>query len=181
MMMENNVVKRKKSNQLGRGYRGVKETGDSSTRRLEKSVDVTRRLHLVEDGRREVGTGVVVSRPRVRDKRGVKKEIRRRRRLAALFLALSAAGLITYLLLGPITRAVESRGNLSRAEAQLQEERSRTQALEERKSRALTEDFVEEEARKMGYVKPGEIPIIVLDEPEAEQVPDTAAVPAPNP
>ena len=86
-----------------------------------------------------------------------------------MILALLAAGLITYLLLGPVTRTIESRRNLSRVQAELAEEKSRTEILEDRKSRSLTDEFVEQEARKMGYVKPGEIPIIVLDEKETEQ------------
>lgn len=88
---------------------------------------------------------------------------RRRRRILAVALSLLAVGLVVYILLGPVTRLVESRRNLSRAETQLAEERSRTAALEERKAWGMTDTFVELEARKMGFVKPGEIPIIVLD------------------
>ena len=95
-------------------------------------------------------------------------------------MALLAGGLVAYVLLGPVTRVIESRRNLSRAEAQLSEERSRTQLLEERRRRDLSEEYVEWEARKMGYVKPGEIPIIVLDEKEEEPEPETTRN-APNP
>jgi cell division protein FtsB len=77
-----------------------------------------------------------------------------------------AAGLVTYILLGPVTRLLESGNDLAEAESQLAEERARTQDLEERKAWDLTDRFVEWEARRMGYVKPGEIPIIVLDEEE---------------
>jgi cell division protein FtsB len=178
---EKSVFKRKKSRQVRKGYRGEKDGGVTSTHRLEGKVEHTRRLHVVEGGRLEAERVYEDSRPQARAKRGVSKEVRRRRRLTAAVLALLAAGLITYLLLGPVMRTIESRNNLSRVEANLAEERSRTQALEERKGRASTEEFVEEEARKMGYVKPGEIPIIVLDETEEEQTPDSTAVPAPNP
>jgi cell division protein FtsB len=79
---------------------------------------------------------------------------------------LLAAGLITWVLLGPIMRTMESRRELSRAQSELEKERARTQELQERKERALSDEFVEKEARKMGYVKPGEIPIIVLESDE---------------
>jgi hypothetical protein len=88
-------------------------------------------------------------------------------------LAVLAAGLIVYILLGPVTRVIESRRNLSRVESQLAEEQSRTAALEERKVWDMTDTFVEWEARKMGYVKPGEIPIIVLDYQEEETASDS--------
>ncbi|MDY6794422.1 MAG: septum formation initiator family protein [Actinomycetota bacterium] len=96
--------------------------------------------------------------------------VRRRRRVVAVFLVLAAAGLITYLMLGPVTRNIESSNNLDELEAELEEERARTSELESRESNALTDEYVEEEARKMGYVKPGEIPIIVLDDEDETQV-----------
>lgn len=83
-------------------------------------------------------------------------------------LVVLALGLIVYVLLGPVTRLIESRRNLSQVETQLSEEQSRTAVLEERKAWDMTEKFAEWEARKMGYVKPGEIPIIVLDYQEEE-------------
>lgn len=102
--------------------------------------------------------------------------VKRRRRITLAVLLLLAAGLITYILLGPVTRLVESQRNLTQAEAQLDEEQSRTHALEERKAWDMTDRFVELEAREMGYVKPGEIPIVVLDheeeEPAVENPPD---------
>jgi cell division protein FtsB len=100
---------------------------------------------------------------------------RRRRRIATAVMVVLALGLVTYILLGPVTRMMESRRNLARAEAQLAEERSRTRVLEERKAWDMTERFVELEARKMGYVRPGEIPIIVLDHQEKEDAPGNAA------
>jgi cell division protein FtsB len=103
-------------------------------------------------------------------------KVKRRRRVVMAVLVVLAAGLITYILLGPVTRVIESRRNLSQTETQLAEERSRTLALEERKALDMTDRFVEMEAREMGYVKPGEIPIVVLDheeeDPAAENTPD---------
>lgn len=161
--------------------RSERETGDISSRRLERKVEYTRRLRVIEGGRGSGESRCGDSDAPAREKRGVSKEIRRRRRLMVAVLALLAAGLITYLLLGPVMRTIESRRVLSRVEAELAEERARTQTLEDRKSRALTDDFVEEEARKIGYVKPGEIPIIVLDEEEEEQASDPTAANTPNP
>jgi hypothetical protein len=98
----------------------------------------------------------------------------------AAVLVVVAVGLITYVLLGPVTRVIESRRNLAQAESTLAEERSRTLVLEERKAWDMTERFVEWEARKMGYVKLGEIPIIVLDHQEEEAVSnDTAGTSGP--
>jgi cell division protein FtsB len=106
--------------------------------------------------------------------------VKRRRRVIGAVLAVLAAGLIVYILLGPVTRVIESRRNLSQVETQLKEEQSRTAALEERRAWDMTETFVEWEARKMGYVKPGEIPIIVLDYREEEATSDsTAETPVP--
>ncbi len=87
-------------------------------------------------------------------------------------LVVLATGIVVYVLLGPVTRMLDSRREVARAEAQLAEERSRTTSLEERKAWDMTDAFVEWEARKMGYVKPGEIPIIVLDYHEEEKAPE---------
>ncbi len=84
--------------------------------------------------------------------------------LTALFLVLALASAVLY---RPVSRYLESRRELSRTEAQLAEERARTRALEERRERALSEEYVEGEARRMGYVKPGEIPLVVLDGEDA--------------
>jgi hypothetical protein len=79
-----------------------------------------------------------------------------------------------------VTRLVESRRNLARVETQLSEEQSRTAVLEERKAYDMTEKFVEWEARKMGYVRPGEVPIVVLDYQEEESASnETAETPSP--
>jgi len=99
----------------------------------------------------------------------------------AAVLVVLALGLIAYILLGPLTRLIESRRNLSQAETQLGEEQSRTAVLEERKAWDLTENFVEWEARKMGYVKPGEIPIIVLDYRQEDQATPNETSEAPSP
>lgn len=104
-----------------------------------------------------------------RARRQVSPERRKKRRAAVLVAVLMALGLIAAVLYRPVTQALDSRRTLARAEDKLAEERARTQELEERKERDLGEDYVEGEARKMGYVKPGEIPLIVLDEKDGDE------------
>lgn len=96
-------------------------------------------------------------------RRARKARVSRRRALAllALFLALALAAAVLY---RPVARYLESRGELSRTETRLAEEKALTEELEERRARALSDEYVEGEARRMGYVMPGEIPIIVLDD-----------------
>lgn len=89
-----------------------------------------------------------------------------------MVLALLVAGLITYVLIGPVLKVIDSRRNLARAEAQLAGEQSRTQSLQDKKELETTDGYVEGKARENGYVKPGEIPIIVLDEPDSDQSAD---------
>jgi cell division protein FtsB len=74
---------------------------------------------------------------------------------------------VTYLLLGPILRNIDSRRNLAELEDELEMERARTRELQERMETAQSKEYVEDEARGMNYVKPGEIPIVVLDDEEA--------------
>ena len=94
--------------------------------------------------------------------------VRRRRRLMTAFLLMACAVIVALFLRGPITRLVESRRNLAETEARLAEEEERTRSLEERRERDLTDRYVEMEARRMGYVKPGEIPIVILDTSEGD-------------
>ncbi len=138
-------------------------------------------LRVIEGGRKH-GRKSVDSRGTAPSKRcELPAKIKRRRRLVAAVLVVVALGIIAYILLGPLTRLIESRRNLSEAETQLAEEQSRTAVLEERKAWDLTEKFVEWEARKMGYVKPGEIPIIVLDYQQEDQSTPSETSEAPSP
>lgn len=143
------------------------------TNRVDQEVDNVRRLQLVEGGRQGAKPRQRVSDPPARQRHAVPRKVRRRRRLATLVLALLAAGLITYILLAPTLRFIESRRNLSRVKAQFAEEQSRTQALQDKKELEMKDEFVEGKARESGYVKLGEIPIIVLDVPQ-DQAPDTS-------
>ena len=99
-----------------------------------------------------------------RERRRATPRAGKRRRAFALLAVIISLGLIAAVLYRPVTRLVESRNSLLRAEERLAEERAKTQELEERLERDLSEEYVEGEARRMGYVKPGEIPLIVLDD-----------------
>jgi len=171
-------VKKKKSKKMSRGTRDEKGEARAASRpspRREKKGP--QRLRVIEGGR--AGERVAAGgKEQARTRRcELPAKVRRRRRIVTAILVVLAAGLITYILLGPVTRVIESRRNLSQAETELAEERSRTLALEERKAWDMTDRFVELEAREMGYVKPGEIPIVVLDHEEedtgAENTPAT--------
>lgn len=116
-----------------------------------------------ESGKKESRTDASQAR------RQVSPERRKKRRAVVLVAVLIALGLIAAVLYRPVTQALDSRRALAQAEDKLAEERARTRELEERKERDLGEDYVEGEARRMGYVKPGEIPLIVLDEKDGEE------------
>jgi cell division protein FtsB len=146
----------------------------AKTSRSDIRTDDVRRLHVVEGGRQGTEPRRRVSGQPAPPKHGVPLAIRRRRRLAVCILALLAAGLITYVLLGPILSVIQSHRNLSQAEAQLSEEQARSQALQDKKEFETTDQYVEGKARENGYVKPGEIPIIVLDVQNPEQSDDQA-------
>lgn len=154
---------------MSRGTRGRKgEARTASRTPSHRAKGRAQRLHVIEGGRASeqvAASGKEQARTRRCE---LPAKVKRRRRLAMAVLIVLAAGLVTYILLGPVTRVVESRRNLSQAEAELAEERSRTLALEERKAWDMTDRFVELEAREMGYVKPGEIPIVVLDHEEED-------------
>lgn len=109
-------------------------------------------------------------------RRAGKARASRRRALAllALFLALALAAAVLY---RPVARYLESRGELSRTETRLAEEKALTEELEERRARALSDKYVEGEARRMGYVKPGEIPLIVLDDKDTSTTDEASQEP----
>jgi hypothetical protein len=176
------VGKKEKSIRMSRGRQPARRGAERSSRRVPRSgAGEYRGLRVIQGGRGEGATSTgsrETAEPRRRCELPAK--IKRRRRIAAAVLALLALGLVVYVLLGPVTRLIESRRNLVRVETRLSEEQSRTAVLEERKAWDMTEKFVEWEARKMGYVKPGEIPIIVLDYQEEESAPSETAE-EPNP
>jgi Septum formation initiator len=164
------VVKMKKSGLKEKTSVAGRTKAKAPASRAKKKVDNGRRLHVVEGGRQvtEPRHKRVSGQP-AHQKHRIPPAIRRRRRLAACILVLLAAGLITYVLLGPILGYVRSNRNLSKTEAQLAEEKAQTQELQDKKDFESTDKYAEGKARESGYVKLGEIPIIVLDEQQPEQ------------
>jgi len=81
-----------------------------------------------------------------------------------LVLSLIALIIVTLVLLDPVLRYVKSSRDLHQKEKELEREKERTAELEERKAQAEDLNFLEREARKLGYVKPGEIPIKIVEE-----------------
>lgn len=148
--------------------------GDLSTGPVRRGTGRAPRLRVIEGGSSRYGPGgtkrTVESRPDT--SRRVGKESlrsRRRRRSITVFLLLLCLGIAAYVLSTPLLRYLDSRRELREAEEELREEEAATRFLEERKERAMSDGFLEEEARKMGYVKPGEIPIIVPEGTENEE------------
>ncbi len=167
---------------MSRGRQSAGKRGERTSRHAPSYEAVEHHgLRVIQGGRKD-GSKSDGSRDVAISKRcELPIKIKRRRRIVVAVLVVLALGLIAYILLGPLTRLIESRRNLSQAETQLTEEQSRTAVLEERKAWDLTENFVEWEARKMGYVKPGEIPIIVLDYQQEDQATPNETSEAPSP
>lgn len=129
-----------------------------------------------EHARRQKGLGNRSSAV-VRKAVSVDPRTARRRRLVSFCALVMCLTLIALVLHGPISRMLQSRRELGQVEAKLSQEREYTRSLEERKDRALSEEYVEMEARRMGYVKPGEIPLVVLEEAGGEvSAEETSAV-----
>lgn len=126
------------------------------------------RLRMIEGGHGAAGSRGFSCAGAGRREREMPPHVRRRRRIFVAFAAIACAAIVALVLKGPVTRLVESRRNLSATQARLAEEEEVTRSLQERRDRDLTDRYVEMEARKMGYVKPGEIPIVVMDAPSEE-------------
>lgn len=160
------VAKAKKSLGAKKGPRGRAGGAQATPAARKKNSHARRDFRVIrEEGKRDRESGNA-PRQLVKKHRNVPPSVRRRRRLAAFLMLLAAAGLVTYLLLGPILRNMESHRNLVELENKLEAERAETRELEGRKERAQSKEYVENEAREMNYVKPGEIPIVVLDDQE---------------
>ncbi len=95
-----------------------------------------------------------------RSVRGSSRASHRRRRLLCLLLFLLV--LCGFLVMrAPLTRLAEWEGRLREAERRLEEERAVTRSLEERLSAAREPYHLELRARELGYVRPGEVPLVV--------------------
>ena len=72
-------------------------------------------------------------------------------------------------LASPIMRNIDAARQTNAKQAELEREQAATENLETRKAEANDIKFLEEEARRIGYVLPGEIPVVVVEEAIQEQ------------
>lgn len=97
------------------------------------------------------------------------KVLRFRRRLVFAFILGSVIFLTVMLGVKPLWQMHSSNQEVKAREARLEQEREKTTSLEEKKQQAGDPLLIEEEARKLGYVMPGEIPIVILEPPATDQ------------
>ncbi len=97
------------------------------------------------------------------------KVVRFRRRLVFTFILASVIFLIVMLGVKPLLQMRSSNQQVKAREDRLEAERAKTQELEEKKQQASSAELIEEEARRLGYVMPGEIPIVILEPPDGTQ------------
>ena len=77
------------------------------------------------------------------------------------WIALAALGFLGFLYYRPLTTYVETRRALAQRQAEVETLRATRQRLERRLEAARSERQVAAEARKLGYVRPGERLFIV--------------------
>ncbi len=97
------------------------------------------------------------------------KVLRFRRRIVFAFILSSVIFLTVMLGVKPLWQMHSSNQEVKAREARLEQEREKTASLEEKKQQAGDPLLIEEEARKLGYVMPGEIPIVILEPPATDQ------------
>ena len=73
---------------------------------------------------------------------------------------------VAFLYYKPLTTLVDTRGRLADRRAEVAELRDERQRLEARVARSATMDQLAREARRIGYVRPGERMFIVKGIPE---------------
>ncbi len=100
-----------------------------------------------------------------------KKPRRRRSRQSLLTVLLrwcmvGALVFVAFLYYKPLTTLVDTRGRLADRRAEVAELRDERQRLEARVARSATMDQLAREARRIGYVRPGERMFIVKGIPE---------------
>lgn len=96
------------------------------------------------------------------------KVLRFRRRLVFTFILGVVIFLTVMLGVKPLLQMRSSNQQEKAREARVQAEREKTAELEDRKQQGSNPELIEEEARKLGYVMPGEIPIVILEPPAAD-------------
>ncbi len=96
------------------------------------------------------------------------KVLRFRRRTVLAFILASVIFLVVMLGVKPLLQMRSSNQEVKAREARLAAERAKTQELEDKKQQAGSAEMIEEEARRLGYVMPGEIPIVILEPTSTE-------------
>jgi cell division protein FtsB len=91
-----------------------------------------------------------------------------RRRLRLLW-AVATLGAAVYLYYRPLASYVETRGDLVARRAEVEALRAARAQLEARLARSTSLDSIEREARRIGYVKPGERLFVVKGIPAWRQ------------
>jgi cell division protein FtsB len=104
------------------------------------------------------------SRPRSAPKRP-KQQPRSRRRLRLVWL-LALVGVAAYLYYQPISSYVEARRDLATRQAEVESLRLVKAGLEERLQNFTSLEATEREARRIGYVRPGEQLFVVKGIPD---------------
>lgn len=83
-----------------------------------------------------------------------------------VLLIVLALAVVFLVLAGPIKRNLQASSELRTYQRELEAERQETRELEERRDRAQQTDYLIKQARRLGYVMRGEIPVIVVREEE---------------
>jgi cell division protein FtsB len=82
------------------------------------------------------------------------------------WLAIAAVGLVAFLYYRPLTSYFETRSQVAKAQAELRTMQAQQTRLERRLASQTSDATLEREARRLGYVKPGERLFIVKGIPE---------------
>lgn len=96
-------------------------------------------------------------------------------------LVLVALLIVGFLLTAPVMRNIEASEKIDVKQAELEKEQAKTEDLRLRQELANDLGFLEEEARRIGYVLPGEVPVIMVEEEVPAEPAVSADSAAPNP
>ena len=99
-------------------------------------------------------------------KRKQRKQRRRRSSIALRWLGLGALVLVGLLYVQPLDAYLARRASVAERKADVQVLRDEQRALERRLRYARSNDALQREARRLGYVRPGERLFIVKGIPE---------------
>ena len=88
---------------------------------------------------------------------------------------MGVAALVAFLYYRPLTSYLETRSDLDRRRAEVAELRAERTQLEARLKRSTSEAALRREARRIGYVRPGERLFIVKGIPEWRRAQQAAA------